>query len=155
MTRTCYDLPRWVTHDLDGHRPRALWPYFLREQDKANVRAGELVEVNACWNGIAAFDARWFTAPSDERPATNTTLPSGDVPALPRPENKVPVIQRLPSRPPRNDSAELPARLPLHFRDSTICRASECTLISLDMHRIAYPTHPLIYMNPRIVVGTS
>lgn len=44
-------------------------------------------------------------------------------------------------------------KLPIRFRTSSLCHASECLLTSLDMHRRARPIRPLIFVNPRVIVG--
>ncbi|WFD43517.1 hypothetical protein MPSI1_002179 [Malassezia psittaci] len=128
----------WVTRDVNVRRPRPLWPYFQRNQDQKAVARGEKVLVDACWNGISAFDARWFHV------ASNTQSNNSD--------SEQPVITHLP----RNstlDDGEFPVKLPLRFRTGKLCRASECQLSSLDMHRLAHPLRPLIYVNPRVIVA--
>lgn len=134
----------WVTRDVDANRARTLWPFFARRDDQTRVDRGEAVLANACWNGLVAFDARWFLPQGVAAPAAAPRAPDAPVPA----------IERLP----RNATApdgEAPAKLPLRFRQGVLCRASECLLTSLDMHRLATPVHPLIYVNPRVAVGTS
>lgn len=43
--------------------------------------------------------------------------------------------------------------LPLRFRTSNICYESECLLSSLDMHRIARPLRPRIFLNTDLAVA--
>lgn len=129
----------WVMRDADGHTTRPFWPYFREENDQNAVRAGLPVPVNACWNGITAFDARWFsnsTKPRDPSyaPSLNAAL------TLPLPPYVV------------NDGTDQAATLPLTFRPSSQCFSSESLMSSLDMHRIAAPHRPRIYVNPNLVV---
>ncbi|WFC99427.1 hypothetical protein MYAM1_002171 [Malassezia yamatoensis] len=128
----------WVTRDVNVQRLRPLWPYFKRHQDQKSIARGEKVLVDSCWNGITAFDARWFHVASDTQ--SNVS------------DSKQPVITRLLRNHTLNDG-ETPAKLPLRFRTGKLCRASECELISLDMHRLAHPLRPLIYVNPRVIVA--
>ena len=45
--------------------------------------------------------------------------------------------------------------LPLRFRDNPACAASECFLMSLDLHLSTSPKRPRIYINPQVNVGKS
>ena len=55
------DLLRWVTHDACGLPTKEIWPYFSTDDVAIdNLRKDLPVEVSSCWNGVAAFDARWF-----------------------------------------------------------------------------------------------
>lgn len=138
MTRTPFAYLRWVTRDINVVRPRTLWPYFQRREDQISVSKGEKVLVNACWNGLTVFDARWFETPSN---ITETLLDSSR-----------PAIERL-NRTETLPDGDVTAKLPLRFRTSQLCHASECLLTSLDMHRLSSPIRPLIYVNPRVIVG--
>ncbi|WFC94741.1 hypothetical protein MBRA1_001375 [Malassezia brasiliensis] len=132
----------WVTRDVDASRARTLWPFFARRDDQARVDRGEAVLANACWNGLVAFDARWFLPQGVAARAAPPRAPGAPVPA----------IEQLPRNATLPDG-EAPAKLPLRFRQGVLCRASECLLTSLDMHRLAQPVHPLIYVNPRVAVA--
>lgn len=46
-----------------------------------------------------------------------------------------------------------PAMLPIRFRSSKVCYESECLLSSLDMHRIARPLRPRIFLNTDLAVA--
>uniref|UniRef100_V5EJG4 CAP59 (Required for capsule formation) n=2 Tax=Kalmanozyma brasiliensis (strain GHG001) TaxID=1365824 RepID=V5EJG4_KALBG len=61
----------WVMRDVEGNRQTPLWPYFHLESDIARLRKGELIPVNACWNGMTIFDAKWFL------PTSNSTAQPG------------------------------------------------------------------------------
>ncbi|SPC61320.1 uncharacterized protein UHOD_01270 [Ustilago sp. UG-2017b] len=50
----------WVTRDAEAKTLKRTWPYFKRTQDIEAMREGRPFEVNSCWNGITAFDAKWF-----------------------------------------------------------------------------------------------
>ncbi|TFK23846.1 hypothetical protein FA15DRAFT_620269 [Coprinopsis marcescibilis] len=51
----------WVLRDACGRKVREVWPYFsLDPKAVENLRKGEPIEVAACWNGVAIFDASWF-----------------------------------------------------------------------------------------------
>lgn len=65
----------WVMRDLEGTRPTPLWPYFKREQDISSLRKGDIIPVNSCWNGMTAFDAKWFLPNSNH--GTNSTQKPG------------------------------------------------------------------------------
>ena len=125
--------------DADGKTTRPFWPYFKAEQDQKAVQAGLPVPVNACWNGLTAFDARWF---SNTTISANETMPFLTS-ALTL--NSPPIF--------RADSLDVPATVPLTFRNSDLCFSSESLLSSLDMHRIARPYRPRIYVNPNLVVA--
>lgn len=127
----------WVMRDADGKTVRPFWPYFRATQDQEAVRARLPVPVNACWNGITAFDARWFM-----NTTTNASFPTLTAAmALP------------PQRPLRHqDDLDVDATVPLSFRGSSTCFASESLISSLDMHRIAWPHRPRIYVNTDLVV---
>lgn len=127
----------WVMRDADGKTVRPFWPYFRAPQDQAAVHARLPVPVNACWNGITAFDARWFmnTTKSVSLPTLTAAM------ALP------------PHRPLQHqDDLDVAATVPLSFRSSSTCFASESLLSSLDMHRISWPHRPRIYVNTDLVV---
>ncbi|KAF7321183.1 Capsular associated protein [Mycena chlorophos] len=66
----------WVIRDSCGHRTKEIWPYFsLDPMAIDSLRREEPIQVASCWNGVAAFDARWFL------PSNGThTIPAG--PAL-------------------------------------------------------------------------
>ncbi|ETW83402.1 glycosyltransferase family 69 protein, partial [Heterobasidion irregulare TC 32-1] len=107
-----YDI--WVTHDACGLPTKEIWPYFSTDDVAIdNLRKDLPIEVSSCWNGVAAFDARWF----------------------------------LPQQSPDG-------QLPLQFRDNSQCAASECFLVSYDMHLANPPTQrPRIYINPQVNVA--
>ncbi|CBQ70236.1 conserved hypothetical protein [Sporisorium reilianum SRZ2] len=58
----------WVTRDVEGETLKRQWPYFKRVEDVEAMRRGKPFEVNSCWNGMSAFDAKWFY------PSANSTL---------------------------------------------------------------------------------
>ncbi|KAJ1032379.1 hypothetical protein NDA16_000406 [Ustilago loliicola] len=58
----------WVTRDAEGETLKRTWPYFKRNQDVEAMREGRPFEVNSCWNGITAFDAKWFYPSSSSSP---------------------------------------------------------------------------------------
>ena len=128
----------WVMRDADGKTMRPFWPYFRATQDQAAVRARLPVPVNACWNGITAFDARWFM-----NATTNASLPTLTA-AMALPPHR-PLLHQ--------DALDRAATVPLSFRSSSTCFASESLLSSLDMHRISWPHRPRIYVNPDLVVA--
>ncbi|KAF7307980.1 Capsular associated protein [Mycena kentingensis (nom. inval.)] len=65
----------WVIRDSCGRRTKEIWPYFSTDPVAVeSLRRDEPIEVAACWNGIAAFDARWFL------PSDGSSIPAG--PAL-------------------------------------------------------------------------
>lgn len=113
----------WVTRDSEGNTLKRVWPYFKRWQDVEAMREGRPFEVNSCWNGMTAFDAKWF------RPAASGSS--------------------LSSANPEDD----PVLLPLKFRTSSDCTSSECQLVSYDIHRALYPTRPAILINPKVKVA--
>lgn len=129
----------WVMRDRDGRTVRPLWPYFRRGDDRTSVSRRTSVPVNSCWNGATAFDARWFTTG----------------PRVPAPYDAAqPVIASLPSPPwERDDHRDTPATLPLQFRPCEHCNVSEALLTSLDMHRLARPYRPRIFVNSDVVVA--
>lgn len=131
----------WVMRDADGKTVRPFWPYFRATSDQERARARLPVPVNSCWNGMTAFDARWFTnataAAQPKKPAPHVTAAL----TLPQP----PLVH--------TDALGEPATLPLLFRKSDVCFASESLLSSLDMHRIAAPYRPRIYANTDLVVA--
>ncbi|WFD33093.1 hypothetical protein MSPP1_004150 [Malassezia sp. CBS 17886] len=133
----------WVTRDLEHRRLRPLWPFFAHPRDQQAVRRARPVLVNSCWNGLTVFDARWFTATS-----------AAAVRISPQSQHPAPVVASLPEpAPAAARRVDVPATLPIKFRTSPTCRASECLLTSLDMHRLAHPKRPLIYMRPDLVVA--
>ena len=133
----------WVMRDRYGMTVRPLWPYFRRGQDRSGINALEPVPVNSCWNGMTVFDARWFLPAS----APRTSIPNAQHPTSP-------VIVSVPPAPlVRDDGIDTPAKLPLEFRTCRSCNVSEALLTSLDMHRIAAPRRPRIYVNPAVKVA--
>ncbi|CAK5265205.1 unnamed protein product [Mycena citricolor] len=51
----------WVIRDGCGHRTKEMWPYFSNDPVAVDrLRNDQPVEVATCWNGVAAFDSRWF-----------------------------------------------------------------------------------------------
>lgn len=60
----------WVTRDAQGDTLKRTWPYFKRTQDITAMRDGAPFEVNSCWNGITAFDAKWFYSSSSSAPSS-------------------------------------------------------------------------------------
>lgn len=134
-----YDI--WVLRDKNQKTVRPLWPFFRDADDRRAVESRRPIAVNSCWNGMTAFDARWFSNTSFS--ARNST------PA----KTWEPVISSLPRPIIRNDSSEKPVTLPLQFRTSRICNASESQLTSLDMHRLAHPRRPKIILNSDLVVA--
>ncbi|KAJ6492771.1 capsular associated protein [Mycena vitilis] len=55
----------WVIRDSCGQRTKEIWPYFSHDPVAvASLRLEEPVEVAACWNGVAVFDANWFLPPT-------------------------------------------------------------------------------------------
>lgn len=124
----------WVMRDADGKTTRPFWPYFKSRRDRTAVADGFPVPVNSCWNGITAFDARWFARKNNYSTPYITAASTLQAPMK------------------RDDVQELPATLPLTFRKSDKCYASESLLCSLDMHRLARPFRPRIFVNPNVVV---
>lgn len=136
----------WIVRDTNGKATRPLWPYFYSWRDQAIVARRGNVPVNSCWNGITAFDARWFL------PDTNTSAHQYHIPG--KTEEHFPVISRLPFPiQPHDDGFDAPATLPIRFRSSNVCYESECLLSSLDMHRIARPLRPRIFLNTDLAVA--
>ncbi|WFD36261.1 hypothetical protein MCUN1_003139 [Malassezia cuniculi] len=132
----------WIVRDQLASKVRPLWPYFPMPADKRTVRSRGIVPVNSCWNGMTAFDARWFFA------STNSTAVQGVA------DENAPAIARMNMpTPTHDDHFDTPATLPLYFRTSNDCYESECLLSSLDMHRIATPIRPQIYINSDLAVG--
>ena len=87
------------------------------------MREGRPFEVNSCWNGITAFDAKWFY------PANTSAILAA------------------------TDDGDGPLQLPLEFRGSNTCLSSECQLVSYDIHRALYPARPTIFINPTVKVA--
>lgn len=135
----------WVVRDKNAKKLRPLWPYFLSSEDKATVARRGVVPVNSCWNGLTAIDARWFLAD------TNSTSHAHEQ----RINSSSPAIAQLPiPLPARVDGFDDPATLPIRFRTSRDCSfESECLLTSLDMHRIARPIRPRIFINTDLAVA--
>lgn len=135
----------WVVRDKNARKLRPLWPYFWSAEDKAAVARRGVVPVNSCWNGMTAIDARWFFAD------TNSTSNAHEQ----RTNSSMPAIAQLPMPlPARADGFDDPATLPLRFRTSRDCSfESECLLSSLDMHRIARPIRPRIFINADLAVA--
>lgn len=136
-----YDV--WVTRDLQGNTAKRAWPYFIAAADVASVRDGVPFLVNACWNGVTVFDARWFLKPVStpeaehaviEPTRTNQTLKTSFQDVNP-------------------DVLDPPSQLPLRFRSSPRCFSSECQLMSFDIHRAVAPLRPRIWINPRVKVA--
>lgn len=135
----------WIVRDRNAKKVRPLWPYFALREDKRTVRQRGIVPVNSCWNGMTAFDARWFLTMAND---TNTVQHSDAS------DENQPAIARIPLPfKPHDDHFDTPATLPLHFRSSRDCYESECLLSSLDMHRIAKPIRPRIFINSDLVVA--
>lgn len=129
----------WVLRDTQGNTVRPLFPYFRTKEDRDDVQAQRPFPVNACWNGLTVFDARWFT----NGPRTPVSANGTDGP----------VIATLPPPPlEHNDGYDTAATLPLQFRPCAQCFASESLLTSLDMHRLAHPKRPRIYVHPGVKV---
>ncbi|TIA89230.1 hypothetical protein E3P99_02194 [Wallemia hederae] len=56
----------WVTRDTCNRRVK---PTYSHWQDKHSIkllRQGKPIPVNSCWNGITAFDAKWFVQGRDD-----------------------------------------------------------------------------------------
>jgi len=117
----------WVTRDADGNTLKRQWPYFQRDQDVDALRENRPFQVNSCWNGITAFDAKWFY-PSSPEPPTSETAPT-------------------------DASEDAIVQLPLKFRSSSDCLSSECQLVSYDIHRSLHPARPNILVNPSVKVA--
>lgn len=117
----------WVTRDAQGDTLKRQWPYFKRDEDIEAMRKAMPFEVNSCWNGISAFDAKWFY------PAFNASEPA--------------------SLDHKGSDEDRPLQLPLKFRTSKLCLSSECQLISYDIHRATFPSRPLILINPGVKVA--
>ncbi|TKY85307.1 hypothetical protein EX895_005469 [Sporisorium graminicola] len=66
----------WVMRDVQGERPTPLWPYFKQEADIDALRKGDIIPVNACWNGMTIFDAKWFL-PTNVDGARNASAQPG------------------------------------------------------------------------------
>ncbi|KAJ6626026.1 cryptococcal mannosyltransferase 1-domain-containing protein [Mycena sp. CBHHK59/15] len=114
----------WVIRDACGQRTKEIWPYFAHDPVAVDkLRAEQPVEVAACWNGVAAFDAAWFLPPP---PASSS---------------------------PYTPAASPPPGAPLRFRGDTACPASECFLIGYDMHLRSAPARPRIFVNPQVTVA--
>ena len=126
----------WVMRDVQGQTVRPLFPYFRRGVDRQSVQEERPILVNSCWNGLTIFDARWW----------QVARYGGEVDG--------PVVSTLPVPPLfKNDGHDLPAMLPLQFRTCASCNVSESLLTSLDMHRLASPRRPRIYVNPAVRVA--
>lgn len=117
----------WVTRDADGNTLKRQWPYFKRNQDVEALRKNKLFQVNSCWNGITAFDAKWFYPDFSKPPSSNDSRGGAIEDGL--------------------------VHLPLKFRSSSECLASECQLISYDIHRSLHPARPNILVNPSVKVA--
>nr|CDI51770.1 conserved hypothetical protein [Melanopsichium pennsylvanicum 4] len=115
----------WVVRDVQGDTLKRQWPYFKRSQDIEAMQEERPFEVNSCWNGITAFDAKWFY-PSPNK-YLNTSSPAF-----------------------QGDQGDEPLQLPIHFRTSPACLSSECQLVSYDIHRALHPTRPTILINPTV-----
>ena len=134
----------WVVRDANARAPRPLYPFFYSWRDQAIVFRRGSVPVNSCWNGITAFDARWFLPATNSTSSTPPKNTSSDTPAISRLSFPIPSY---------DDSSDGPAQLPLRFCTSNICYESECLLSSLDMHRIARPLRPRIFLNTDLAVA--
>ncbi|WFD28091.1 hypothetical protein MNAN1_003097 [Malassezia nana] len=127
----------WVMRDTEGHTVRPLYPYFRTKKDRDNVRAQRPFPVNSCWNGLTVVDARWFA----------------DEPKMPPHAPNKPVVAKLPAPPlVHEDGLDTAATLPLQFRSCSRCNASESLLLSADMHRLAHPKRPRIFVHPGVRV---
>ncbi|KAF9027415.1 capsular associated protein [Hymenopellis radicata] len=121
-----YDI--WVVRDACGRTAKEIWPYFSSDSRAvSNLRRHQPIEVASCWNGIAVFNAVWFTPGG-----VNVTKPSTDSPTR---------------------TGDFLPPLPLEFRGSTDCTSSECFIIGMDMHFWNTPQRPKIYVNPRVRVA--
>ncbi|KAK9449431.1 cryptococcal mannosyltransferase 1-domain-containing protein [Limtongia smithiae] len=58
---TLYD--QWAARDRHGNGLNGMYPFFTDIEDQEVVKAGGVVEVGACWNGIAVMDAAPFLSP--------------------------------------------------------------------------------------------
>jgi alpha-1,3-mannosyltransferase len=137
----------WVIRDSCGLPTKEIWPYFPSDRIAIdNLRRDSPIEVATCWNGAAIFDARWFLPRND-----NT---QGQPQYLCRifhlKSSNIPFYLPVPTIP---HTGQLTPNLPLRFRDNPACVASECFLISYDMHLLTAPERPRIYVNPQVNVG--
>ncbi|KAE8272230.1 hypothetical protein A4X09_0g156 [Tilletia walkeri] len=168
----------WVTRDVHGLRVKPMWPHFKELTDIAKLRARKPIEVNACWNGITAFDAKWYLDSDMSRwprvqkfQSTAAGAPTGGSSRKSISNSSLGMVSGLTTLEARYDwPYDPPAVLPLRFRTSKTCPASECMLFSFDMHRLVRPLQhpttpaaaaasrsqeqlrPLILMNPRVEV---
>lgn len=56
----------WVTRDAQAQTLKRQWPYFKQPHDIDAMRQGTPFVVNSCWNGMSAFDAKWFVPPKSQ-----------------------------------------------------------------------------------------
>lgn len=172
----------WVVRSADNLRLKPLWPYFSSAYDVERLRKDLPVEVNSCWNGLTAFDAKWFYANysrSASTPATltdrnsssisqsitstfgdtqNNYLETSRTSILVHGDEGVGASSSLKKRKTStksNSTALELSPLPLTFRTSELCPSSESLLISYDLHRALKPTgrRPKILINPKVKVG--
>lgn len=136
-----YDI--WVMRDVQGETAKRTWPYFANKREIQALRDERPFLVNACWNGVSAFDARWYLNTVSTLAAKRATLePSQSNQTLQTSAQDV-----------NPDALEPPLELPLRFRSSPRCFSSECQLMSFDIHRAVAPLRPRIWINPRVKVA--
>lgn len=133
---------RFVLRTSENERVKPLWPYFSNPNDVDRLRRGLPIEVNSCWNGVSIINAKWFYESSSQ-----DSLP-------PKPTSISSALERRGTIPDIDLSQPIPQHaLPLKFRRSERCYASECLLISYDLHRGLAPLRPKIFLNTKVLVG--
>ncbi|KAK0556869.1 hypothetical protein OC846_000896 [Tilletia horrida] len=167
----------WVTRDTLSQRVKPMWPHYQELADVQRLREGVPIEVNACWNGITAFDAKWYMDSNmDSWPrvrqlraaASSSRWSRSDINDRSERSTELDAREESSSEISRRWDGPFddPPKLPLRFRPSKVCIASECMLFSFDMHRLVrslnLPTpkrrtpqdfaRPLILMNPKVAV---
>ncbi|TIB96773.1 hypothetical protein E3Q18_02992 [Wallemia mellicola] len=50
----------WVTRDTCQRRVKPVWPHFQDKHSINLLRQDKPIPVNSCWNGLTAFDSKWF-----------------------------------------------------------------------------------------------
>lgn len=120
----------WVARDVDAQRLQPLWPYFGRSEDVTLMRRRQPILVHSCWNGIAAFDAAWYSH-----------------------EHAVSTLQLFEAG--LEKAQRWNASFPLRFRSrlDDACVSSECLLSSFDQHLLSAPYRPHIFIKPDVVVA--
>lgn len=68
----------WLTRDTHGDTLKRQWPYLKSGKDVDAMRHGKPFEVNSCWNGISAFDAKWFYPSNNGSAPRSSALESVD-----------------------------------------------------------------------------